>query len=556
MTPVLICQDCHIFDINVEAVECSPNGVFWIILDFESRETGHEGFSVLGNGNDYGDFQYEDLPIELGPIEINCALIHEFVVSDNHIDSCSNYVVFESPACCENDCAIEVNNIALGECDSTGYRILQFVVENESPGLSGFDVLFEYGIVAHFEYGNSPYSISVPGYWWADRLVVRDSDYNDCSFDFHFENEDCEIQPECLLQYPNMSINREFVCTSDSTYEAYVTLNYQGPADSLWVHFIEEEDYPDLVSESELVSVNDFPYLLGEFIISGELYTFYVHEQDNAFCMTGGEWNDAPDCSEYDDCSINDLVIEAQECTSGSGEIYVDLAFQVENPESSGFLVRGNGVIYDTFVYGQVYYTVGPILADCETNYEFIVIDVEDADCYAEAYFEEPPCCDANMECEIYDLVVEPGDCHEDGTYTLWIDFEYNNPGNDFFEVYAGNIYIGYYDFDHLPLLIDSFPGRDVMYDIITVCVNDVPECCQTIEFLGPDCDDDYECNISYVFAEAHECTAAGTFYVDVEFDIENPTWNTDVSVNSVSQNLFVVVIMDLVIFQRYTFMR
>ncbi len=129
-------QDCQIFDLNVEAIECSPNGVFWAILNFESMNTGVEGFTVLGNGNNYGDFSYDDLPIELGPLDVNCDLIHEFAVIDNQLDSCGTFVVLEVPACCEMECNIEITNIDEGECDSLGFRQIAFVVQNDNPGES------------------------------------------------------------------------------------------------------------------------------------------------------------------------------------------------------------------------------------------------------------------------------------------------------------------------------------------------------------------------------------------------------------------------------------
>ena len=511
--------DCFIGELEVDVVECNPNQNFWVIIDFDYENVGNEGFSLLGNGQDYGDFEYANLPIEIGPLEAGCNFTHEFVVLDNQDANCGQDFVFEEPACCEEECILEVVEISVGECDSLGFRQITFYVENQNTGTEGFDIYFYGVILGHFDYNSGPYVLQIPGDPFGHSLMAADSQNEDCSDSFYVETDECEYTPDCELNTVTPTI--EFECISNTQYIAYANLDYTGSEDSLWISFYNQDNG---LMYSELIAANDFPVVLGEFEISNDLYYFFIQGQNNPFCYTGNEWNDAPDCSENDECSITDLIIEAHECTTASGEIFVDIAFNVQNPSSNGFVVRGNGVIYDTFEYGQVFYTVGPILADCMTNYEFIVIDLENEDCAAEAYFEEPPCCGNNSECEIYDLVVDPLECNDDGTYSLWVNFEYENPGNDFFEVYAGNNqYIGFYSLADLPIVIDSFPGRDVMYEIIKVCINDVPDCCKTIEFLGPDCDNDAECDISEVFAEASECTAAGLFFIDFEFDVENP---------------------------------
>ena len=54
----LLAQDCAIQNVIVEAHPCTPNGIFYVDLAFEYENVGDAGFSVVGNGNDYGDFDY------------------------------------------------------------------------------------------------------------------------------------------------------------------------------------------------------------------------------------------------------------------------------------------------------------------------------------------------------------------------------------------------------------------------------------------------------------------------------------------------------------------
>ena len=212
-----------------------------------------------------------------------------------------------------------------------------------------------------------------------------------------------------------------------------------------------------------------------------------ICENDNSDCCAIYEFL-GPDCEENEDCHISEVYAEAHECQDSF--IYVDVEFDVENPGSSGFEIRGNGVSYgDTFSYGQIFYTVGPILADCETILEFIIIDNENPNCTNFFGFEEAICCEEGISCEISDIEIELGDCNSDLSYSLTVDFVYEGVENDFFDVWAGNEFIGFYRFDQLPVTIDSFYPRDVDYDLIKICENDNPDCCLVHEFMGPDCE-------------------------------------------------------------------
>ena len=78
-------------------------------------------------------------------------------------------------------------------------------------------------------------------------------------------------------------------------------------------------------------------------------------------------------------CNIYDLTAEVVDCANG--EFYAKLNFLHENTGDEGFVVKGNGVVYDTFQYEQLPVAVGPLAADGTTNYGFLVQDLEFPDC-------------------------------------------------------------------------------------------------------------------------------------------------------------------------------
>jgi hypothetical protein len=61
--------------------ECDSAGNFYFNLNFDFSNTGSDGFNVTGNGNNYGNFSYENLPVQIGPFPSDDTP-YEFHISD------------------------------------------------------------------------------------------------------------------------------------------------------------------------------------------------------------------------------------------------------------------------------------------------------------------------------------------------------------------------------------------------------------------------------------------------------------------------------------------
>lgn len=144
---------------------------------------------------------------------------------------------------------------------------------------------------------------------------------------------------------------------------------------------------------------------------------------------------------------------------------------------------------------------------NCSNEYDPVCVKVEGeiiefqnacfAECegYTETDFVDCP----SDQCEITNLTVDIGDCTGSGTYALTINFEYQNAGNDFFDVFVrNNEFIGFYSLADLPLTIPEFELSGFDYDYVKVCINDNPDCCMEIEFMPPNCATDCECPAEY----------------------------------------------------------
>jgi len=537
-------QDCYISELRIENLECLETDSFYIKISFEEENTGDEGFRIVGNGQEYGQFEYGKENYLLGPLPADCETLFEFVVIDNHIDNCHNFIELDEVVCCDEQCILEVRDISLGACDSSGYRTLEFIVDSEGGSDRGFEITYNGVSVEQYKYGQNPYQLLIPSNDDAILFTVQDLAKPDCFTRFDFRNEPCDTEVPCFNNTAAGFIQTmiEFECTSDSSYRAYATFPDSTYLDSLWLSFYNHESNSAFGFEyQKLVPANDFPYLLGEFAHSDVLYYYYLTDPNNIFCYTANEWNDAPDCSDFQDCLFHDIEIEAGDCTD-SGMFQLHFSFQTDTVISNGFTATVNGISLDSFDYGQLRYTTSYLDVECDKVQSLILRD-NTTGCMQRFDFDAPSCCD--QACNIYDIELYDFECNDDGSYSLVLDFEYQNNQNEFFDVWSGDRFVGFFAYRELPIAIDSFYARDVEYDLIKICDNDNPECCAIKEFMGPDCDDSNErCPIADLKVLETLIHSEGelTLILDFQIDIDAPV-NLDMYINgeyySTEMNIF-----------------
>ncbi len=175
----------------------------------------------------------------------------------------------------------------------------------------------------------------------------------------------------------------------------------------------------------------------------------------------------------------------------------------------------------------------------CNEEYDPVCVEVIDNDsemvvlfpnlCYAfcEGFTESDLVnCENNTECTIYDLEIITGECNDDNTYSMTINFQYEEIGEqEFFDLYARNDeLIGYFPLSSLPLTIINFPSSGEEYDFVKVCINDNPDCCKEIEWLPPNCiGQGSNCEITAINIVAGECSDGGSNYnLLLDFNFEN----------------------------------
>ena len=107
------CEDnCEIFDLFVEPYECDDDGNFLIDLVFQISNPGTMGFTLFGNGMNYGNYEYGQIFYTIGPFAGDGTSIYEIVIQDIENPDCQNFITFEAI-----DCSVP-NNVWPGDANA------------------------------------------------------------------------------------------------------------------------------------------------------------------------------------------------------------------------------------------------------------------------------------------------------------------------------------------------------------------------------------------------------------------------------------------------------
>jgi len=137
---------CELYDLEVYPQPCTPNGVFFVELDFDFDDVGEQGYSVTGNGQSYGTFSYnEPFPL-IGPFQGDVQAVYKLIITDLEYPNCTAFIEFPALDCDPDDeCEIsdfqaelEVSYSRVVESVKRRRRILGLIQEALAQ-LAGFD---------------------------------------------------------------------------------------------------------------------------------------------------------------------------------------------------------------------------------------------------------------------------------------------------------------------------------------------------------------------------------------------------------------------------------
>jgi hypothetical protein len=492
----IISGQCSITNLSVQASSCDEAGKFYVTLQFDHTGTSGQ-FKVQGNGRNYGLFTYDSLPIQIGPLNADCLTPYEFVVRDAENASC---VAFKElgKKCCEQACGISIDSLYAGTCTDGTYP-LYLDLSRQFAG-NGFDL-----------YNNGTYF----GYYSYDKLPLQ--------FDrFPTGDEINNVITVCANDKPGccdtITISNPCVCgiykirgqvidckEDSSTFSLRLNFKYQLTSDSFIIGG-GGVNYGKYAYKDLPITLRDLPF--GDSID----YEFLIVDESDFFCFGAYPLGIVTACNF--DCEIKDVDVEITECEDG--DFYADIYFTEKNTSLEGFVIRGNGRVYDTLEYGETFYKVGPLEGDCETLYEFEVRDLS-LDCHAAAALGEPVCCDPL--CEMGSLTITEF-CFENTLVAFDLNFEHTKTEGSFV-LRINDKLIGTFPYTSLPLKITQI-NFDLPVVLIKIFDTEDESCRLLTEYVFA-CYEQPSCNIFDFFVKAGECNENGKFNALFKFKVQNP---------------------------------
>jgi hypothetical protein len=370
------CDQCHINNVTAVPSECNDDGMFFVTLSFEHMNTSGEGFRVVGNGNFYGEFAYEDSiqtgngtymdSLILGPLPGDCETIWEFVVIDNAIEGCNNFTGID-PVCCDTNCAI--TELAIYELFCTSQNTVEFILNfnYSNPGNDFFHLYSGDQHIGMYNLAHLPiYIEEFPVNEGETLLTVCINDQEDCCAELVIEPLNCG---EGFCDIIEMVVDG-VECTSDETISFYLDFGYQNT----------ENDFFEIYSNDHLIGyypLDELPIIVEDFPLGDDITVLTVCINDMEDCCEEYVFDNI-DCSGFD-CEIGEIHYEIEPV--GQDSFMVFLTFANNGADADLFSIHGNGLYYGEFMYGELPVQLGPYACQDSIPLEYVIRDLNNPDC-------------------------------------------------------------------------------------------------------------------------------------------------------------------------------
>lgn len=269
-------DDCAILQVAAEVLPCEEEGEFFLQLDIEAVNTG-ESFLVVGTGQTYGPFNYNNIPDQIGPFQGEWPSTYDIAIIDLQHPNCVNFAVVTAPNCAP----CNISNFAYEvECTSQGVSLtVNFDVEN--PVGEFYALYLGEQLLEYFPYTVLPLTLTLPYEYFegAETIRVEDILQESCGQTLDFE------LPCCRLTWPQSGVRAES-CNDNGTFGIWVagdnTPNYGANlSDSLIITYAPAGS---TLIETITVAYDDLPIELGPLNGTGQTPYFVTLADQSGGC--------------------------------------------------------------------------------------------------------------------------------------------------------------------------------------------------------------------------------------------------------------------------------
>ena len=519
---------CAIKDFAVETDTCSSDSTFGLWVNFMVMDsTAVDSFQVWANDSLFGTFAYDSLPLYIADFPWNGSVFNHVRVCTGNAPPCCKTLQFVAPDCLPfGPCEVTHIDVDAGPCtsDSTYKARINFQATN--PGDGNF-VLWANGmLIDTFPLDTAPLTITNFPWGGGDVDVIKicisgaTPDTVPCCLEYEYHVPDCLFPDSCSIS--NVVLNALDCNPDNHTYSLHLDFDVANPGNDFFELWTSNGQYLGFFPLSQLpITLPNIP------CNSTSANALKICINDHPDCCVYVDYQ-APDCCASNPCEVSDLSVETGDCTSGETyEVWVN--FQVSNPTGNQFNVFANGDLLGTFSLDSLPLYIPEFPWNGGQNDVIKICIAGDPaganGCCKTLEFNVPGCLNQGGDCEIYDLVVDPGDCTGDSTYSITLNFQVANAPGNTFGVWANGQFFDTYTLDDLPLTIDNFPWNGGPQDVVKVCFsNNGDGCCKTKEFVVPACmSAGGPCELFYLAVETGDCTGDSTYEATINFMVNNP---------------------------------
>jgi len=399
-----------------------------------------------GNSISYGTFAYKDLPVTLDSLPFSPTREYEFLIVDQKDQFCFGYYELGVVDSCRFTCQLSDAHVEALPCeDGSFYAKITFTEKNGS--LDGFVVRGNGRVYDTLEYGEPYYLIGpLDGDCKTKyEFGIQDLSAEGCRTGVHFTEPVC-CEVECEMG--ELTITEYCEGGKLVAFDVNFEHNRREGTFFLKINNTVIGTFPYSALPLKITQINfDLPVVLVK-IFDSKMEACNIMQEYEFECYTPPA------------CKIYDIVGKVTACNDDK-KFWALLKFRADNPGNKGFVVKVNGIVFDTLPYGKDVYEIGPLMADCATLYKFIIQDVAHPDCIEDYGFTEKICCE---DCKLSNPVVSFGLCRE-GKFDLTLQFNHvaNAPK---FNVKVNGVLAGTFDYSSLPITLKGLNERTA-YEIV-----------------------------------------------------------------------------------------
>ena len=507
-------DECAIINIVEESIICHPDGSYDVTFYYDIENPSSDSIEVFLNNEFAGVFEISD-SIQIYDVVSIPNYYYDYIticVNDNP-DCCSSYEYIQ-PNCNVGDCEVVFIEEEIFSCDSLdGSYDMEIYYSIEDPNNDFLDLWVNNEYIGFYEIGDSLIVFDVeprPNSNY-DIIKICVNDNPNCCLEYEYLPPNCGSSNDCFIEEIEEQI---IACDSiNGTYDMEVYYNITNNSTDFYILYVNGNVVDTFQNGDDLVVLDVSPMSNSNFDV------ITICSSDLACCL---EYEYAqPNCdNQNDECEV--IYVQHGNITCNpNGSYDITFYYDIENPTSDSLEVFLNNEFAGFFAITKDISFDG-VIPRPNSNDDIITICVDGNDdcCYSYEYVQ-PDCNSTN--CEVLFIEEEIFNCDSvTGTYDMQIFYQIQNGNNNFVDLWVNNEYVDAYVIGDSIVLFDVTPRSNTSYDIITICLNDDPNCCLSYEYLQPDCLDDGVCSVNSIEESVLDCNADGSYNMLVFYDIDN----------------------------------